>query len=227
MKLILVGCEYAGTTTLAHAIDDWAEETMGLRFTLIHDHFKIPHTTGHPSDLSAEEQQQYLALSPRIMETAQRHNVYYHTPHQRAPETDLMVIGLHIEEMIWGRLYFGYGEEGTQGDRSVVARAIEHRFMTYAPETVLVLVKATPDVIAGRMKANPHETQLLKEEDIGRVLDLFEQGHDRSMIARKLTLDTSTATVEETVEQFGSLIESHLTGYDRLRILSHRALAAG
>ena len=55
MKLILVGCEYSGTTTLAHAIDDWAEDNLGSRFSLIHDHFKIPHTIGHPSDLSPEE----------------------------------------------------------------------------------------------------------------------------------------------------------------------------
>ncbi len=48
MRVILVGCEYVGTTTLAHAIDDWLETNMGVRFSLIHDHWKIPHTSGHP-----------------------------------------------------------------------------------------------------------------------------------------------------------------------------------
>ena len=222
MKLILVGCEYSGTTTLAHAIDDWAEENLGSRFSLIHDHFKIPHTIGHPSDLSPEEQQQYLALSPRIIETAQRHNVYYHTPYRQAPETDLMVIGLHIEEKIWGQLYFGYGGEGEVGDRRVVSGAIEHRIITYAPETVLVHVKATPNAIARRMKETPHESQLLKEGDIERVLEIFEEEHNRSMILRKFTLETSTATVKETIDQFAELMEPYFTAYDRLRLLSHR-----
>ena len=62
MKLLIVGCEYAGTTTLAHAIDDWME-AMYSRMSLIHDHWKIPYTVGHPAKIS-EEERQFLALSP-------------------------------------------------------------------------------------------------------------------------------------------------------------------
>jgi len=38
MYLILIGCEYAGTTTLAHAINEWTQESLGTEFKLIHDH---------------------------------------------------------------------------------------------------------------------------------------------------------------------------------------------
>ena len=61
MKLLIVGCEYAGTTTLAHAIDDWMAEAMGSRMRLIHDHWKIPYTVGHPANISEEEERQFLS----------------------------------------------------------------------------------------------------------------------------------------------------------------------
>ena len=65
MKLILVGCEYSGTTTLALGITDWLTHLTGAGFRLIHDHWKLPHTSGHlPEDtdnfLTPEEQAQVL-----------------------------------------------------------------------------------------------------------------------------------------------------------------------
>ena len=65
MRLILIGCEYAGTTTLANALVRWAEEAMGAFANVpdeykVHDHFKIPHIS-HPPGLSDEEQRQILA----------------------------------------------------------------------------------------------------------------------------------------------------------------------
>ena len=42
MYLILIGCEYAGTTTLAHAVNDWSKRSLGTEFKLIHDHYKLP-----------------------------------------------------------------------------------------------------------------------------------------------------------------------------------------
>ena len=53
MRLLLAGCEYAGTTTAAHAIDDWMSENIGAGFSLIHEHWKIPHTSGHPDNTSS------------------------------------------------------------------------------------------------------------------------------------------------------------------------------
>ena len=53
MRLILVGCEYSGTTTLSHAISKWAEKAIGGHFGF-HDHWKVPHIS-HPPGGSAEE----------------------------------------------------------------------------------------------------------------------------------------------------------------------------
>ena len=61
MKLIIIGYEYSGTTTLAVAINDFLREQAGTDFRIIHDHWKILHTSGHlPFDtlhfLNEEEQ---------------------------------------------------------------------------------------------------------------------------------------------------------------------------
>ena len=70
MRLIITGCEYTGTTTIANAICQWARQAMGGRVEP-HDHFKIPHIAcyqGGPEaePLTAEDQQQILDLSPKL-----------------------------------------------------------------------------------------------------------------------------------------------------------------
>ena len=59
------------------------------------------------------------------------------------------------------------------------------------------------------------------------VLRLFEEGCARSAIQGKITLDTSSATVEETIAEFVHRVEPHLTDTDRSRILVHRQLYSG
>ena len=83
MKILLLGCEYSGTTTLAQNIFDWGQNTMGANFGLFHDHWKIPHVTGHwPIDTESfathQEQAELLQLNPKMKEQMQRHNLYYH-----------------------------------------------------------------------------------------------------------------------------------------------------
>ena len=224
MKLLLVGCEYAGTTTLAHAIDDWMEQAMGSRMSLIHDHWKIPYTVGHPADISEEEEQQFLALSPWLKDNVQRHNIYYHTPRQRTSgeSPDKMVIGMHIEDGIYGPQYFGYGGPGERFDRRDVTRKIEHLIVGFEPDTVLVLVKASSDVIARRMKESPHRNGVLQEKDVEHILGRFEEEYGASLIANKITLDTGDSSVERTVAEFVRKMEPYFTVADRLRMVSHR-----
>jgi thymidylate kinase len=219
MRLFLIGCEYAGTTTLANAIHRWTRETMGIDLGSIHDHWKIPHTIGHPPDLSAEEQAQVLALSSKVKEAMQRHNLYYHTP-TKPDDGDFIIIGHYIEDAIYAQLYYGYGGEGQAGDRIIHAKQIEHQIMKYTPQIVLILVKAAPEVIARRMKENPHPHGLVGEHDIERVLRRFEEEYRRSMLPRKFTLDTSTATIEETLAEFAQKIQPYLTLADRVRLLA-------
>ena len=57
------------------------------------------------------------------------------------------------------------------------------------------------------------------------VLDRFEQEFTNSTILKKITLDTSSATVEETFQEFLQQIEKKMTLQDRMRILSHQPLS--
>ena len=223
MKLLLAGCEYSGTTTIAHAFNDWMEATLGARIRLIHDHFKIPHIYGHPPEVSDEEQSQILGLSPWIKDNMQRHNIYYHTPYQVDEGEDRLVVGLHIEDAVYGPLYFGYGADGIFA-RSKISRQIEHRILKFHPETILVHVKASPDVIAERMKQSPHHNGPLQEGDIEQVLQRFAEETDNSLIDNRITLDTSSSTVDDTLGEFVSKLEPFFSSYDRLRLLTHQQL---
>lgn len=232
MKLILIGCEYSGTTTLALAIDQWAIKTIGSGFRIIHDHWKLPHTSGHlPTDthhfLDEDEQEQILALSPKLKEMHQRHSLYYHTPN--APDDgNRLIIGYHFDDGIYGPLYFEYGRPEDPEDRTIVGRAVEQAMLKNAPETVLVLLKASAEAIRTRMKADRHPRGVLQDTDVEHVLGRFDDEYKRSLIKNKMTLDTTAASPEETMAEFVTKIEPSLTEVDRSRIMMHRAwLRAG
>ncbi len=223
MRLVIAGCEYSGTTTLTFAIDDWMRETIGAGFPLIHDHWKLPHTSGHPQpDMTEDERRQVLALSPELKEMTQRHSLYYHIQSNSWNGPDWMSIGLHIDDGVYGPMYYGYGGDGEPHDRKVVGQQVESSILRFAPDVILVHVKASADVIARRMRDNPHAHSPLKEEDIPAILDMYEQARERSLFRHKITLDTSEATVEESVAEFARKVEPFLTEEDRSRILTHR-----
>ena len=221
MKLILAGCEYSGTTTLANGIVEWGERTMGAKMGL-HDHFKIPHLSHDP--LTEEEQAGILALSPNVLEMFQRYHVDYHLIDEFLSSPDHLVVGMHFDEAVYAPLYFGYGMKGIYGNRERFFQRTEQSILKDAPDMVLVLLKASPEVIAERMKQEPHQNQVIKTDDIEHVLGRFQELYERSAIAGKFALDTSTASVEETLSEFVRKIEPHLTTSDQLRLLAHRVL---
>ena len=166
MRLILTGCEYAGTTTLVNNVCDWLERPWGRPSP--HDHFKF--LTCLTPRLTADEQEQLLGLSPLLKEQYQRYHVDYHVgtsstggaaPHRR---------GAALRRGVYAPLYYGYGGVGENFDRRILARQVESRLMEVAPDTVVVLVKASPQVIARRMREAPHPHGLLREEDVEAVL---------------------------------------------------------
>lgn len=227
MRLILIGCEYTGTTTLANAICRWIADKMtgdsfkelpGGGIDLLHDHFKVPHTSGHGHILTANEQDQILGLSPAVKEMVQRHNLYYHVKETNYDRADHVVVGLHIEDTIYGELYFDYGGDGQPGIRRIDWDRIEDAILKYGPDTVLVLVKANPDVIRRRIKDDLHINQVILENDIELLLSKFQEGFNRSRILNKLVLDTSASTVEESLCEFVENMESFMTETDRSRI---------
>ena len=54
------------------------------------------------------------------------------------------------------------------------------------------------------------------------MLRRYEDAVANSTLRHKITLDTSEATVEETIAEFDRKIEPHLSEADRSRILVHR-----
>lgn len=231
MRLIMVGCEYSGTRTLARAIVGWAEDAMDAFSGVpveyqIHDHFRIPHI-GHPPGLTEQEQRQVLALSPRVKEMVQRHNIYYHIPFA-TQASDSLVIGLHIEDMVYGPLYFGYLESPDPADPIMVTRGMfEQWLVDFAPETVLVMVTASPEVIRRRMQEGPHHNGVLLDGDVEYVLRRFEEEYKNSRLPNKLTIDTSTSTVEESMVEFVRGVEPFLTDADRRRIAEKARVSQG
>ena len=218
MKLILIGCEYAGTTTLAIAFHDYAREHLGIELGSIHDHWKIPYTvTHHPDRITEEEADLYLALTTRQKEACQRHNLYYHTVAEQGSPADQIIVGFYIEDTIYADLYYHYGGPGEAGDRALHSGKIEERVTTLAPEVVLVHVKARPEVIRQRMRKQPHARPVVPEADVELVLERFAAAFAASTIANKLELDTSNATVADTVRSLAAGLEPFLTDRDRAR----------
>ena len=231
MKLIIIGCEYTGTTTLASAVNDWLKEQTGTDFRIIHDHWKLPDTSGHlPFDtshfLDEEEQASILGLSPKLKEMTQRHSLYYHMPRGQS-DANLILVGYVFDDSIYGAHYFEYGRPIDPEDRRIVIRHVEHGFLEAAPETVLVLLKADADVIRRRMRETPHATGVLQEQDIEFIQGRFDEEFRASLFSRKFILDTSSATVEETMAEFAEGIQPHLSEVDRSRILARQARRGG
>ena len=86
-----------------------------------------------------------------------------------------------------------------------------------APGTVLVLFKAEPAAIARRMRETPHPHQIVQEADIEHVLARFEEEFAASLITRRIVLDTTVASVEETLSEFIEKYEPFHTAADRQR----------
>lgn len=250
MYLVLAGCEYSGTTTLNYALTDWAKGVLSGGFGF-HDHWKIPHLS-HPTErggmkmdemiadylagrgddpttsgFTEEEQDLLLALTPSQKEMFQRYHMEYHLSDAFYSYGHHNVVGMHIDEAVYAGLYYGYGGDGEYSDRKDYARYVEKSMLRKAPDTVMVLVKATPEVIRRRMKENPHHNGVVKDKDIELVLQRFEEEYERSLIEKKFTIDTSTATVEESVREFLEKIDEFLTDADRTSILVNKAKQRG
>ena len=205
----LPGCEYSGTTTLAEAIGQWAEATLGGN-PGSHDHFK-----GAPEhNLTAEEEAQYAALQPRLLEMFQRYQIEYHLQPGFFAYPDHVMVGMHLEDAVYAPLYYGYGGPGQYAERTEFARYTEQRILDQAPDVIEILVRATPEVIRQRMHEAPHRIQTIKESDIEVVLEAFENQHAASLIRHKMEIDTSETSVDDCVAQFVAFLR---TADDRRR----------
>ena len=237
MNIIMIGCEFAGKTTLATEIVYWIEENMGDG-SHFHDHFTVP-----SSELSPEAAASYKAVHPQVKEMLQRFMITYHVSPGFYDAPDHHLMGCHIEEAVYAPLYYGYGGPDSaspirspEGQRTEMARMMEEEILEIAPNSVLVLMKATPEVIRERMAENyfPDAATVaqqklskqdgeptrgvVQEKDVNYVLARFEEEFEASLIRNKLVLDTTSATVEETLAEFLEGVRPFLTDADKDRL---------
>ena len=215
MRLIIVGCEYSGTTTLVDNIGAWVERSMGGTMGK-HDHWKVPEVSH--SAHTKEENLAFLALSPALRESFQRYHMEYHMSRSFYADPHHVMVGFHIDEAVYAPLYYGYGAPEEYGDRQRSARRTEAEILEVARDTVLVHLKTSPEVIRKRMAAEPREFGPLKDKDVELVLKRFEEEYTRSFLRQKIEIDNTDLTPEETLAKFVEQIQPHLTDGDRSRI---------
>ena len=192
MRVIAVGCEYSGVSTLIDALHKWGLE-RGENHHL-DDHFTIPDAF----HLSDEEQQAMLEMLPGIKERFQRFQIVYHVRLINKYE-HILLGGFHIEEAVYGHRYYYPGS----------VQQVREYEPDMPDDAILVLLSARPEVIRRRMEAEPHPHQLVPESDVEEVLDAFAAEYGESTIGRKFAIDTSDLTREQLLARFLELADAH------------------
>ena len=208
MRLIVIGCEYAGKTTLIDGLDAWGK-ARGIAYHL-DDHFSIP----DQFFLSPEEQGAMVALPPAIKERFQRFQIYYHAGNVLHEYEDVLLGGFHIEEAIYGPRYYYPGR----------AWPAYHRRIETAmpPDTILLLLTARPEVLRRRMAAAPHEYPLVGPDEVEAIGAAFEAEYRASWLSRRLSIDTSDLSPAALLSAFLDRVVPQLGERDLLRFQTLR-----
>ena len=206
MRVIAIGCEYTGVTTLIDGLRDWGRE-RGINFHL-DDHFSIPDRY----HLQAADQQSMVDLSPTLKERFQRMQVVYHIRLLHRYD-HILLGGFHIEEEIYGPLYYYPGIQ--------VHETREYE-IEMPQDTLLVHLKAGPEVIEARMEAVPHNFQIIDKEDIPMLLERFQREYSTSLLKRKFEIDTSDLQPDQLLPTFLQQSVPHLNERDMLRYLAEK-----
>lgn len=228
MHLVLIGCEYAGKSTLARQISEWMIEDMGLPSVRWHAHFVLPQLDRHivvpdrgaETPMNREEVEELLHLSPAIKEQLLRYMIWRHLHDDMFRESDdYLAIDFYYGEAVYAPLYYGYGgPDDSFSDRRRRAREWESELLLQAPDTVLVLLRASVDTVRRRMSQNPHPGSILRTDDVPTVLRRFEEEYADSQIERRFALDTTDSSADETLVDFLWQMRQHLSEMDSLRI---------
>ena len=189
MRLILIGTEYAGKSTLFRGLMDWGHEN-GIHHHL-DDHFSIPDC----QMLKSEEDQKVMTRLPEVLkERFQRFQIAYHVRLINKFE-HILLGGFHIEEAVYGPRYY-YSSLGRLAE---TPRAWE---VEMPSDTILCLLTARKDVIVERMKSDPHDYPVVPESDIDEMQEAFQFEYRRTWIKRKLTIDTSDLSADDLLPKF-------------------------
>ena len=207
MKLILIGCEYTGKSTLAQKLVSWGK-SHDMDFHL-DDHFTIP-----DSSLPDEDRNIMLTLSPQFKERFQRFQDVYHVRILRKYR-DAIEVGFYSENTIYGPMYYGY-------QPSFLAIRHGRRLEKELPnETILVLLTASPSEIIRRMTDNPHKYQVIKQKDIPELLEKFEEEYQSTIIHAKIKIDTTNLTPNQVLEELLTKVRRYLPSDDLIRMMKN------
>jgi hypothetical protein len=211
MRLVLIGTEYTGKTTLSQGLMDWGHEN-GIHHHL-DDHFSIPDC----QMLKSEEDQKIMTGLPDVLkERFQRFQIAYHVRLINKYE-HILLGGFHIEESVYGPKYY-YPSIGRLVESS---RAWEAGM---PEDTVLVHLTADKKAISERMKADPHFYQVVPESDIGEMQEAFMDEYRKTWIMRKLTIDTTELSGDALLETF---LKESIPHLDTRDLLIRQGIEAG
>ena len=201
MRLILVGCEYVGKTTLADALQAWGLE-RGRNFHM-DDHFTIPDA----QHVNEEEQEAMLALPGCGQGTLPALS----GPLPRAPVASLRRHypgrfshrGGHLRPTL---LLPGPGDDlRTPGRAGVPARC--------HPGAAHGASRGDP---RPHGQAAPHRHSVVPPADVEAVQQQFETAYGASWVPRKVRLDTSELRPEQILDRFLEVVRPRLNGRDLL-----------
>ena len=237
MRLILTGIEYAGKRTLGIEISRWWAKQTGQEFLepphfAFHDHFTLPHVVhamGH-EDHKTQTEKDLLNANPGLQQLLQLYNIgnkfgqgYYDMP-------DLFLIDWYYSDAVYASLYYGYGGPGQYAERQRIARSFDAQVNVHMSDMVLVLMKASPETIRRRFEEakspfpSRHAETLFQAKDAEIVLERFEEQYESSLIPKKFVLDTTAASVQDSLAEFKQQIKPFITNQDRLRLLTREIL---
>jgi len=226
MRAIFIGCEYVGKTSLALELARWLNEKMGdiipMHKTGIHDHFTPPYIA-EPGTPDTEIEMEFVSkMPPSLLEKYQRYQIEYNFNFWG--DDHHISVNWYLGDAVYGPLYFGYGQRNSGQDREFCARLWDAKVMKEAPDTVLILVKASPAAVLERMKANPMPRCIVTEANYENVLKRFEEEFMHSLIRKKVTIDTTGKTVEESFKELLGLLRGHFTHGDLTRLAGQQYL---
>ncbi len=208
MRPIFVGIEYAGKTTLIKQLEQYYHR-RGLS-THNDDHFTIP-----DKHLSPESSKLMVGFPADVKERMQRMQIHYHIEIIKKFEYP-MVAGWHIEEAIYSKFYGNDPEHPYYPtyiydfQRLYESAVIE----AHLPDVVLIHVTASDEEVRRRMKADPHEFQVIREGDIGAIKERFDEEVAKSLFThqhRKVDLDTTGKTPAQSLDELLLATERMIT----------------
>ena len=237
MLLVLIGCEYSGTTTLAEAIARQFVADVDATSVRVHDHWVAPYLTDQDpskcylvgpdgrvpeperygelggeaelSRLTEERARDASDLKPWVVEQMQRTLIWRHLhPDAYRDAAHTIQVNFYYGEAVYAPLYYGYGGTGSFADRSRRAQEWDTQLLHVVPNAVLVLLRATPEAIRARSANDQYLNAVVPDGDVELVLRRFEDEFANSTIPNKLAIDTSTASVDESVDKLLAFVAS-------------------